>query len=127
MTKRDLAEYKRKYQAYKHHAWAGLGFLSVFLAVRLILGVSAPDAPDILDPIIFLIILYIIIALLFTYRYRSGLSAKEEAVHTKEVANVQPSDEIEKEKIQAEVEKELLKLEKKKAKAEAKKAKKSKK
>ena len=124
MTKRNLAEYKRKYHAYKHHAWAGLGFLSVFLAVRLILGVNAPG---ILDTIILLIMLYIIIALLFTYRYRRGLSAKDEVVHTKEVIKVEPSAEVEKEKIQADVEKERLKLEKKKAKAAAKKAKKSKK
>ncbi len=123
MTKKDLAEYKKKYHAFRHHAWAGLGFLSVFLAVRLILGASSPDShsPGILDPIIFLLILYIIIALLFTYRYRAGLSAKEE------VAQAQPSVELEKEKIHAEVEKEHLKLEKKKAKAEAKKTKKSKK
>lgn len=95
----------------RHHAWAGLGFLSVFLAVRLIL---AENSPSILDPIIFLILLYIVVALLFTYGYRRGLSAKEETVQ------VQPSVEIEKEKIQAEVEKERLKVEKKKAKAEAK-------
>ena len=115
MTKKDLSGYKRKYQAFRHHAWAGLGFLSVLLAIRLIL----PESPKILTPIIFVLVVYVVIALLFTYRYRAGLSAKQEVVH--------PSEELEKEKICAEVEKERLKVEKKKAKAESKKAKKTKK
>ena len=116
MTKKDLSGYKRKYQAFRHHAWAGLGFLSVVLAVRLVLS---ENSPDILVPIIFVLVIYIIVALLFTYRYRAGLSVKQEVIH--------PSEELEKEKICAEVEKERLKVEKKKAKAESKKAKKTKK
>ena len=115
MTKKDLSGYKRKYQAFRHHAWAGLGFLSVLLAIRLIL----PESPEILPPIIFVLVVYVVIALLFTYKYRAGLSIKQEVVH--------PSEELEKEKICAEVEKERLKVEKKKAKAESKKAKKTKK
>lgn len=116
MTKKDFAEYKRRYHAFRHHAWAGLGFLSVFLAVRIILG---ENSPAIMDYIIFLLLLYIVIALLFTYRYRSGLSVKDEIVQ------VQTSVEVEKERINAGVKKEPLKLEKKKVKAEAKKVKKS--
>ena len=61
------------------------------------------------------------IALIFTYKYRIGLSAEETVVQ------VEPSLELEKEKLKAEVEKERLKIEKKKAKSEAKKAKKAKK
>jgi len=119
MNEKNLVEYKKKYHRYRHHAWAGLGFLSVFLAVRLILGIKAPD---ILDPIIFVVILYIVIALLFTYRFRAGLSA-EDTIKTVE----QPNVEIEKARINAEVEKERLKVEKKKAKAETKAKKKAKK
>lgn len=117
MSRKNLLEYKKKYQAFRHHAWAGLGFLSVALAVRLILLESS----EILTPIIFILMLYILIALLFTYKYRTGLSAPDETI------KIQPSDEIEKEKIKAETEKKRLKLEKKKAKAEAKKEKKAKK
>jgi len=117
MERKDLSGYKRKYQTFRHHAWAGLGFLSVVLALRLIF----PASSWVLEPIIFVFVVYIVIALLFTYRYRSGLSAEEKVVQ------VQPSVELEKEKIRAEVEKERLKLEKKKAKTEAKKAKKAKK
>ena len=117
MSRKDLLEYKRRYQAFRHHAWAGLGFLSVALAVRLIFLESS----DILTPIIFILMLYILVALLFTYKYRSGLSAPDETT------TVQSSDKIEREKIKAKTEKERLKLEKKKAKTIAKKSKKAKK
>ena len=99
MIKKDLSIYKRKYQAFRHHAWAGLGFLSVLLAVRIIF----PEPSKIL-----------------TYKYRAGLSVGEKVVQ------VQPPIEVEKELIRANVEKERLKLEKKKAKDEIKAKKKSK-
>ena len=114
MEKKDLSTYKRKYQAFRHHAWAGLGFLSVALAVRIIF----PDSAYILTPIIFVLLIYISVALILTYKYRTGLSSEEKIVQ------VSPSVEIEKERLKSEVEKQRLKTEKKKAKAEAKKAKK---
>jgi len=116
MIKKDLSTYKRKYQAFRHHAWAGLGFLSVLLAVRIIF----PQPSEILTPVIFVLVIYVIVALLFTYKYRAGISVVEEVVQ------VQPSSKVEKEIIRADAEKERLKLEKKKAKAEAKAKKKSK-
>lgn len=117
MTPKDLAEYKKRYHSFRHHAWAGLGFLSVVLALRLIFFKTA----DFLTPIVVILALYIVIALIFTYKYRIGLSAEETVVH------VEPSVELEKEKLRAEVEKERLKIEKKKAKLEVKKTKKAKK
>lgn len=111
--KKDLMEYKRKYNSFRHHAWAGLGFLSVVMAFRLLFHESA----DILNIVIFLLIIYIIVSLLFTYRYRAGLSAEEKTV-TKIIE--QSKDDID-------LEKERLKIEKKKAKVEAKTKKKSKK
>ncbi len=116
MIKKDLSTYKRKYQAFRHHAWAGLGFISVFLAIIMIF----PESSQILTPIIFILIIYVIVALLFTYKYRAGLSVGEKIVQ------VQPPIEVEKGLIRANVEKERLKLEKKKAKAEIKAKKKSK-
>lgn len=113
MDKEDLSEYKRKYDMYRHHAWAGLGFLSVLLAIRIIL----PELSELVQPILFVLIVYIMIALILTYKYRRGLTAKPDRPPT--------SEKIEKQKIQAEVEKERLKIEKKKAKAEAKARKKS--
>jgi len=117
MTRKKLAEYKRKYNAFRHHAWAG----SVILAVFAILTALLPEHTQILTPFIFILIIYIVVSLIFTYRYRSGLSAEDTVV------KVEPSVEIEKERLNAEIEKEILKVEKKKAKAEAKKSKKSKK
>lgn len=117
MGKKDISEYKKKYQTFRHHAWAGLGFLTVLLAVRIIV----PSLSELILPILVVLIIYVVIALLFTYKYRAGLPAEEK------VLQVQPSVEFEKERIQAKVEKERLKLEKKKAKTEAKKAKKPKK
>ena len=111
MNSKDLSIYKRKYQIFRHHAWAGLGFLSVVLAFRLIFLESA----QILTPIIVILAIYIIIALIFTYRYRMGLSTEDRVVKVETY-----SDEIEKEKIKADVEKSRLKVEKKKSKAEAK-------
>ncbi len=116
MHKNDLSEYKRRYQAFRHHAWAGLGFLSVFLAIRLIL----PEPSEILTPIIVILSIYVLIALIFTYKYRSGLTTEEKPVI------VQPSVEAEKAKIDAKVEKEHLKVKKKKAKSIVKKSKKKK-
>jgi hypothetical protein len=117
MTPKDLAEYKKKYHSFRHHAWAGLGFLSVVLAIRLIFF----ETGHALTPIIVILAIYIGVALIFTYKYRIGLSAEETVLH------VEPSVELEKEKLKAEVEKERLKIEKKKAKLEAKKTKKAKK
>ncbi len=34
MSQTDLSEYKRKYDIFRHHAWAGTAFLSVLLAVQ---------------------------------------------------------------------------------------------
>ena len=114
MSRKDLSEYKKSYHAFRHHAWAGTVLLAVILAIRLLLLETA----DILTPVIVILALYILIALIFTYRYRAGLTAKDEVV------KVQSSFEIKKEGIKAETEKERFKLEKKKAKAEVKKAKK---
>lgn len=121
MSEKDLVEYKKKYNAFRHHAWAGLGFLSVILAFRLIFL----DQAQILTPVVVILAIYIIIALIFTYRYSMGLSAEDRVVKVEKVES--SSDEVEKERIKAEVEKERLKLEKKKVKSEAKRAKKSKK
>jgi cytochrome c biogenesis protein CcdA len=116
MNKKDIAEYKKKYHMFRHHAWAGLGFLSVFLAIRILFLEQA----TFLTPIVVILIIYIIVALIFTYRYRLGLTAEEEVVQVKTSID-------EKERLKAELEKKRLKLEKKKLKAESKARKKEKK
>jgi len=110
MSRKDLSEYKQKYHRFRHHAWAGLGFLSVVLAIRLLFLEDA----EFLTPIVVILTIYILVAIIFTYRYSRGLSAPDQVV------KVEHSVEIEKERINAEVEKERLKVEKKKAKVDAK-------
>jgi hypothetical protein len=124
MPKKDLAEYKRKYDMYRHHAWAGGILLSVLLAIRALLEISnVSDIPDfIILPIGVILVVYVLISIFFTYKYRSGLTVQQEQ---KVIQFKTTSEDIEKEKIHAEVEKERLKVEKKKAKAEAKRKKKS--
>jgi hypothetical protein len=123
MPKKDLADYKRKYDMYRHHAWAGGILLSVILAIRAFLEISDfTYIPDIIIlPIGVILILYVLMSISFTYRYRSGLALK---VEQKVIQVKTTSDDIKKEKIHAEIEKERSKLEKKKAKGEIKKQKK---
>ena len=102
----------RTYQRVKHHAWAGLGFLSVLLALRIIL----PAYADVLTPLIAVLLMYIVVALVLTYLYRGELSevGNEPSVHERVSPESQRSSS----------EKTRLKEEKKKAKAEVKKTKK---
>lgn len=118
MNKKNLAEYRKKYDISRHHAWAGTAILSVVLAIRIFLSTGeTANIPDIIFlPVILVIAIYVLISLLYTYIYRSGLSAEQEKISS--------SEEIERHKIDANLEKERLKLEKKKAKSEAKRIKK---
>jgi len=61
---------RARYEKARHHAWAGLGFLSVFLAVRYFV-----DFPDYVAlSFMSLLIFYILVSLFLTYFYSSGLS-----------------------------------------------------
>lgn len=123
IEKKELSEYKKRYHSVRHHAWAGSVFLAILLAVRFLVEISDIYFEHI-DTVVLIfgsiIIIYTLIALFYTYKYRSGLSTEEKVIQMQF-----SSKELEQEKIHAEIEKERLKLEKKKAKTEAKKAKKS--
>ena len=108
MDQTTLANKRRKYDVSRHHAWAGLGFLTVLGFIRILF----PAYSDLVQPILIILIIYVVISLVLTYRYRSGLLAKQEFLHH--------TDNIEGKKIDADVEKKRLKLEKKKVKAQAK-------
>ena len=120
MDARKLSEYKKKYAIFKHHAWAGSILLAILLAIRIFLKTSEIDVDDRMILLAGAILVgYMLVSLIFTYRYRTGLSADEKSVQ------VYPfTDEVRKEKIRSKFEKEHLKIEKKKTKAEIKKAKK---
>ena len=114
MSKEKLSEYRKKYDLYRHHAWAGSIFLSVILALRIFLEIiGVKEVPDyVFLPLGLIIICYMFVSVILTYKYREGLNV-EEAKQVVEIRTL--SDEVEKER---------LKLEKKKAKLEAKKTKK---
>ena len=104
MTTQAQNNYRRKYDISRHHAWAGLGFLSVALALRYLF----PSLPNrVSSAAILILIVYILFWLSLTYRYRSGL--REES----------PSERMQaplgKERV--ELDKIRLKLEKKRSKA----------
>ena len=114
MNKKNLTEYKKKYDNARHHGWAGSVLLAVLVAFRGFIELIDYQLDDRIILVLgFILILYILIAVFFTYKYRPGLYADQKKVVE---INVENKD--------ANLEKEKLKLEKKKAKTEAKKAKK---
>ena len=123
METKKLLEYKKRYAISKHHAWAGSILLAILLAIRIFLEASEIKVDDRIILFVGAILVgYMLIALIFTYRYRTGLSAdiKSERIHLAKV-------EVEDKKIESKIEKNRIKIEKKKEKAELKKEKKSKK
>lgn len=112
MNKKNLNEYKQKYDFARHHAWAGSVLLAVLIAVRGFIELTDFSIDDRIILVLgVILIIYILTAVFFTYKYRTGLSAQQKTIEV-----TITSDNVELEK---------LKLEKKKAKAEAKKAKKT--
>lgn len=89
--------------------------LSVFLAIRLIF----PSYEIFLNPVIFVVVIYIVVSLILTYRCRDELKSDLRA------GDLSKSDDIKLKKLDYDLERDKLKLEKKKAKAEAKKSKKN--
>ena len=86
-----------KYERYRHHAWAGLGFLSVFIAIKYF--VSLPDSLSF--AIVMILSIYIIYAIIMSYLYSEEMERGKEGKG-------------------GEMEKERIKLEKKRIKAELK-------
>ena len=80
IEKKELSAYKKRYHSVRHHAWAGSVFLAILLAVRLIVEISDIYFEHI-DTVVLLfgsiIIIYTLIALYYTYKYRSGLSEEK--------------------------------------------------
>ena len=115
MNEKKLAEYKRKYDIARHHAWAGSVILAIFLALRFFLETTDVIIDNWIILLIgIIVIIYTLTAVIFTYRYRSGLTSQQKIIE------VHTSSEIEKEPLKAKAEKEKMKIEKKKAKAKLK-------
>ena len=65
MNTTELSKNKRKYHAFRHHAWAGTVLLSVFLAIRLIFYDQLEFLTPVIVILIVILIIYIIISLFF--------------------------------------------------------------
>ena len=118
----DLSEIKKKYAISKHHAWAGSILLAILLAVRIFFETSNIRQYNQIVLIAgFFIIIYMIISLIFTYRYRSGLSIDDKSINI----SISP-DNTNKSETNDKLNKNLAKIEKKKAKEKLKELKKSK-
>lgn len=122
MTLSKKADYKRKYAMAKHHAWAGSVLLAILGAIRWFVDDNTYPQKDLIFITLgILLILYILIALLFTYRFRSGL-AEEETNIQQQISTDRSTSQTESSTVLSP--KELAKIEKKKAKAESKRLKK---
>ena len=112
---KKLREYKKKYEIYRHHAWAGLGLLTVFLATQYLY----PHLPSwFFFTILTALIVYSLIGLIGTYRYRMGLSIQENTLQVNLSSSPASFDE--------KIEKTKAKIDKKRQKAKVKKIKKEK-
>lgn len=113
---------KKKYEISRHHAWAGSILLAILLAIRIFFETSDINEYNQIILIIgFIIIVYMLISLILTYRYRSSLTFDDKTINVMLSSN----NLEERGKNQKHV-KNLTKIEKKKAKEKLKKLKKSK-
>lgn len=122
MNQNKKAEYKRKYAMAKHHAWAGSVLLAILGAMRWFVMDTTYPHKDLFFIIAgILLIIYILIALVFTYRFRSGLAEEEIQFQQQNITNKKTNSMGSPSILST---KELEKIEKKRAKAESKKQKK---
>ena len=106
-TKHD--DMAHRYALARHHAWAGSVLLAVLLAIRLFFFTQENTINEpLFISIGVLLIIYILVALFFTYRYRLGLKQQSSTQLSSETIG----------------EKDRLKLEKKTQKAQVKQQKK---
>jgi len=110
MNNKKSIAHKRNYALARHHAWAGSVLLAILLAIRIFLETTALQIDDILFLFVgCILICYILIGLLFTYRYRSGILESNQADiikqdETRELQRVQT-------KVQSKIEKKKAKNE----------------
>jgi len=98
--------FQQKYSLARHHAWAGTALLAILMALRVFINLPVMVTSIAAS----VIIIYILVSLVYTYRFHFGLTEKP----TNSEVN------MDQEKVDAKKEKERLKLEKKKAKIELK-------
>ena len=106
MVAKNNKEHNNNYNLYRHHAWAGLGLLSVFLALRYVINI-----PQLLTfAVVISLSCYITIALIATYRYRKYLKDNTQIIENKIIAQKNSNEFIEKQHNKIEKKREKAKL-----------------
>ncbi|HID25634.1 MAG TPA: hypothetical protein EYP23_04140 [Thermoplasmata archaeon] len=109
MSTLDYEKCKQKYEWYRHHAWAGLGILSIVVTIRFLI----PLPNWFLFPVISILVIYVVTALIGTYRYSSAILTSGESINRTELFSL----DLEPKRLETKMDKVRLKLEKKKTKA----------
>ena len=108
-------DHTKRYAIARHHAWAGSVLLAILLAARVFIASTTVIIPDIIFAIIgSILVLYILISLILTYKHRSGLLQKQSNQQSSHDPTIKDTP----------LSKEQLKIQKKQAKAEVKQRKK---
>ena len=101
-------DHTKRYAIARHHAWAGSVLLAILLAVRVFIVSTTVIIPDIIFALIGgMLVLYILISLIITYKHRSGLLQQQSNQQYSQDASSKESY----------LSKEQLKIQKKQAKA----------
>ena len=109
-------DHKTSYVISKHHAWAGSVLLGIILAIRVFFEMANIEVNNLIFVIIgFVIVFYILISLLLTYKHRTGL------IELKETSENEANN---KSNFEKSFSKDQLKIEKKKVKEKVKRMKK---
>jgi len=86
---------KQKYDISRHHAWAASVLLAILIASRGFLELTDIKINDNIFVIIgFLLIAYALIAVFFTYKYRSSLNIEQKKII--EIHKEEPKTDLEK-------------------------------
>ena len=71
--------HRKSYAIAKHHAWAGSVLLTLLLAIRLFFEISNNQIDNKIFLIFgFILVFYILISLILTYKHRKGLIEQKE-------------------------------------------------
>lgn len=93
-----------RYEWYRHHAWAGLGFLSILIALRYVFFL-----PNwFFVPVVLVLVAYVVVSLVGAYRY-SGEVLKQDKGREKGVMSANGKADFKAEKTRLKLEKKRLK------------------
>jgi len=103
MSATKARNHQIQYQRFHHHAWAGTVLLTILLSLRIFLEISEITVDDRIFLIVGLaLIIYILVALFYTYRYRFDVQKDEMQSSTSAIIYTQRAIELEMDRIKSE-------------------------